>query len=190
MNMIFTNAKLIFIVKCPNEVYNAGGDNMEHNLRKVRENLGLTQVEFSKFLNIPVKSIRNWEQNIRKPSNYIIELIIDVALKKNNELSMIKNEDRILSFSTIKEKVIEVVSLYEIDRVYLYGSYAKGAATKNSDVDLFMISEIDDLSYFGLIEDLRTKLNKKIDLLSNKTIIENSQIHNEIKKTGILIYEK
>ena len=33
-----------------------------------------------------------------------------------------------------------------------------------------MISDIDDLDFFGVIEDLRNVLNKRIDLLSNKTI--------------------
>jgi len=33
-----------------------------------------------------------------------------------------------------------------------------------------MISDIDDLDYFGIIADLRATFNKSIDLLSNKTV--------------------
>lgn len=53
-----------------------------------------------------------------------------------------------------------------------------------------MISDIDNLDYFGVIEDLRTTLNKKIDLLSNKTVKADSLILNEIERTGILIYKR
>lgn len=53
-----------------------------------------------------------------------------------------------------------------------------------------MISDIDGIDYFGVIEDLRNNLNKKIDLLSNKTIKKNSEIELEIRKTGVLIYKR
>lgn len=163
---------------------------MKNNIQTVRENLELTQIELSNILNIPVKTIRNWEQNIRVPSDYIVELIVDRILRQQKEETLKNNDDYTPSFLTIKEKVKNVVSLYNIDKVYLYGSYAKGTETTMSDIDLYMISDIDDLDYFGVIEDLRSSLNKKIDLLSNKTIKKDSQIEKEIKKTGILIYER
>ena len=90
----------------------------------------------------------------------------------------------------IKEKVKNVFSKYNIDKAYLYGSYAKGTQTTLSDIDLYMISDIDDLDYFGVIEDLRSILNKRIDLLSNKTVKADSPILKEIERTGILIYER
>ncbi len=163
---------------------------MKSNIQMVRENLGLTQIELSNILNIPVKTIRNWEQNIRIPSDYIVELIIDTILRQQREETLKNDDNYTPSFLTIKDKVQSVASLYNIDRVYLYGSYAKGKETPLSDIDLYMISEIDGLDYFGVIEDLRNSLNKKIDLLSNKTIHKDSEIEKEIKRTGILIYER
>lgn len=163
---------------------------MKNNIQTVRENLGLTQTELSNILNIPVKSIRNWEQNLRVPSDYMVELIVDRALRNELENSLTNNVNYIPSFLTIKDKVKNVFSNYNIDRAYLYGSYAKGTQTPLSDLDLYMISDIDDLDFFGVIEDLRNKLNKKIDLLSNKTIKKDSSIYKEIERSGILIYER
>lgn len=163
---------------------------MKNNIQILRENLGLTQSELANILNIPVKSIRNWEQNIRVPSDYVVEMIADSMLRRRLEDHMIHDENFIPSFLLIKEKVKNVFSRYNIDKAYLYGSYAKGTQTFLSDIDLYMISDIDDLDYFGVIEDLRTALNKKIDLLSNKTVKTDSPILNEIKRTGILIYER
>lgn len=163
---------------------------MKSNIQMVRENLGLTQIELSNILNIPVKTIRNWEQNIRIPSDYIVELIVDTILRQQREETLKNDDNYTPSFLTIKDKVKSIASLYNIDRVYLYGSYAKGKQTPLSDIDLYMISEIDGLDYFGVIEDLRNSLNKKIDLLSNKTIHKDSEIEKEIKRTGILIYER
>jgi len=163
---------------------------MKNNIQTVRENLGLTQTELSNILNIPVKSIRNWEQNLRVPSDYMVELIVDRVLRYKNENKVENKENYIPSFLTIKDKVKSVFSNYNIDRVYLYGSYANGTQTPISDIDLYMISDIDDLDFFGVIEDLRNVLNKRIDLLSNKTIKKDSPIYKEIEKTGILIYER
>lgn len=164
---------------------------MKTEIQKVRENLGLSQIELSRLLNIPVKSIRNWENDIRTPSDYIVELMTNTALTLINEKNLIDmNEKQVLSFVTIKKRVKSVVANYNIARVYLYGSYAKGTATSDSDIDLYMISDIDGIDYFGLIEELRTILNKNVDLLSNKTIKKNTLIEEEIKKTGVLIYER
>lgn len=163
---------------------------MKNNIQTVRENLGLTQTELSNILNIPVKSIRNWEQNLRVPSDYMVELIVDRVLRYEQENKIEDKENYIPSFLTIKEKAKSIISNYNIDRVYLYGSYANGTQTSLSDIDLYMISDIDDLDFFGVIEDLRNVLNKRIDLLSNKTIKKDSPIYKEIERTGILIYER
>lgn len=163
---------------------------MENRIQIVRENLGLTQVDFAKLVNIPVKSIRNWEQRIRVPADYIIELILDYVLRMQNEETYSQEVNYIPSFLVIKEKINEVVVKYNIERVYLYGSYAKGVQKPESDIDLYMVSDIADIEYFGVIEDLRRALNKKVDLLSNKTIKKNSPIEEEIARTGILIYER
>ncbi len=163
---------------------------MENRIQIVRENLGLTQVDFAKLVNIPVKSIRNWEQRIRVPADYIIELILDYVLRMQNEETNSQKDNYIPSFLVIKEKIKEVVVKYNIERVYLYGSYAKGTQRPESDIDLYMVSDIVDIEYFGVIEHLRGALNKKVDLLSNKTIKKNSPIEEEIERTGILIYER
>ena len=164
---------------------------MKNNIQILRENLGYSQVDFANILNIPVKSIRNWEHNIRIPSDYIIELITDVILRKENDKYLVKNNGGFIpSFLSIKEKVKSVASNYDIEKIYLYGSYAKGKANLMSDIDLFMISNIDGLDYFGLIEKLRSSLNKTADLLSNKTVNKDSNIEKEIMRTGILIYER
>lgn len=164
---------------------------MTNVIKQIRENLKLTQLELANLLNIPLKTIKNWEQNQRTPSSYIVDLIINNILSLANEKNLEEeNEEQILSFVTIKDKTNEIVKSYDIEKVYLYGSYAKGEANIYSDIDLYMISNVDGLEYFGLIEKLRNNLNKKVDLLSNKTVLKGSLIEKEIKKTGILIYER
>jgi hypothetical protein len=53
-----------------------------------------------------------------------------------------------------------------------------------------MESELFGLDYFEVAEAMRTKLNKRIDLFSNKTVAPASKVANEIQRSGIVIYER
>lgn len=77
---------------------------------------------------------------------------------------------------------------YDIKSCYLFGSYAKGKEKETSDVDLLIDSEITGLDFYGLVEELRNALHKKIDLLTMKSISNNSVMLTEILKDGIKIY--
>lgn len=164
---------------------------MIHQIKTIRENTGLTQEAVSLMTGIPVKTIRNWEQDIRRPSDWTIDLIIDRILREKNEECMHVSETTgILSFLTIKKVIHQIANHYDIDRIYLFGSYAKGQAKEESDVDLYMESSLFGLDFFEFVEILREHLNKKVGLLSDKTVIAKSKIEYEIKKTGVLIYER
>jgi len=127
-------------------------------LKSVRKNLRLTQEQVSSLTGIPVKTLRNWEQGIRKPSEWTVDLIIDKML------------------SAEMQKSIEL----SVD----------GDASPLSDIDLYMESDIFGLEFYGVIEKLRMHLHKKINLLSNRTVLVDSKIYNEIMKTGVAIYER
>ena len=71
---------------------------------------------------------------------------------------------------------------------YLFGSYAKGYATEKSDVDLLVDTDITGLDFFGLVEEFRESLHKKVDLLRLEDIRDNKEILLEILKDGIKLY--
>jgi len=49
--------------------------NMPMNIRDMRKQLGDTQSEFARRYNIPFRTIQNWEAGVRKPPEYILELL-------------------------------------------------------------------------------------------------------------------
>lgn len=81
-------------------------------------------------------------------------------------------------------------SEYPVKKAILFGSYAKGLAEPNSDVDILVDSGLKGLSFFGLLEDVATALDKNVDLLDITQIEPDSDIHLEIVKSGVVIYEK
>jgi predicted nucleotidyltransferase len=166
---------------------------MKITLKTVRDNIGLTQEQVSELTGVPVKTIRNWEQEIRKPSDWTMDLVVDRLLRVKLEEYIDKEEDdesNVLSFMTIKNKVCDIAEKHDIEKIVLFGSYVKGNATPLSDVDIYMESDIFGLDYFGLTEEFRESLHKKVGLLSNKTVIEDSKVYKEIMNTGVMIYER
>ena len=73
----------------------------------------------------------------------------------------------ILSFEEITKKVEPIAKKYNLKEVYLFGSYARGEAKEESDVDLTFSSE-ENLSYFRIFEieaELEELLGKPVDLV-------------------------
>ena len=96
----------------------------------------------------------------------------------------------IYTLPEIERILSPVFSEYPVKKAILFGSYAKGLAEPNSDVDILVDSGLKGLSFFGLLEDVATALDKNVDLLDITQIEPDSDIHLEIVKSGVVIYEK
>ncbi|HAQ40058.1 MAG TPA: nucleotidyltransferase domain-containing protein [Clostridiales bacterium] len=74
----------------------------------------------------------------------------------------------------------------------LFGSYAKGKASKNSDIDLYIDTKgkLKGLDFVGLLENLSDALGKDIDLIDKSHIEPDSLLTQEIESGGTVIYEK
>jgi len=90
--------------------------------------------------------------------------------------------------SQIQDILVPIFREYNIRKAILFGSYAKGSAKDKSDIDLLVDSGLKGLAFFGLLEDVVNALGKDVDLLDTSQIIPNSDVDNEIKKTGVMIY--
>ncbi len=94
----------------------------------------------------------------------------------------------IYTVNDIQRVLYPVLNSHKVKKAVLFGSYVKGEATENSDVDLLVDSGLKGLAFFGLLEDITTSLGKDVDLLDTSQIIPNSPIDNEIAKSGVVIY--
>ena len=98
----------------------------------------------------------------------------------------------------IRSRITPVAEKYGLVAVYLFGSYARGEATADSDVDLLVDlsrTQIDSLFKLGgLYSDLEEALGTGIDLVTVDSIEEptdrRSQIHfrEAIQKERVMIY--
>ena len=57
-----------------------------------------------------------------------------------------------------------------------------------SDVDLLISANVKGLKFYGLIEEIRIALHKKVDILNMDQLKDNIELTEEIFKDGIKIY--
>lgn len=90
----------------------------------------------------------------------------------------------------IQERLMPVFSTYDISRAVLFGSMAKGTATEKGDLDLLVDSKLRGLKFVGFIEAVRQAAGISVDIFDVSHIEKGSRIDQEIKTTGVTIYEK
>lgn len=154
-----------------------------NELKQIRKNLSITQNDAANILGISRRTYQKYEALDNAEDNKLQYFIY-----KMKKLNTIDEEHGILKLQEIKNITSEVFSKYNINFCYLFGSYAKGKANPSSDIDLLIDVEITGLDFFGLVEELRQSLHKKIDLLKVDQLNNNQELLKEILKSGFKIY--
>lgn len=89
----------------------------------------------------------------------------------------------------IKSKVSDTARHYGIKRAYLFGSYARGEAGTESDIDICIekgkIRTLFDLS--GFCQDLKENLETEVDVVTTAGL--SGSFKEQIEKDMVLIYE-
>jgi predicted nucleotidyltransferase len=105
----------------------------------------------------------------------------------------------IFSVDEIKSIIVPIARTYDVERMMLFGSYARKAqsgewgkfVTPESDIDLRIDIKTDWGGLFrfaALIQDLETALGKRVDLLTTRSL--DADFLHEIANEEIVIYER
>jgi len=99
-----------------------------------------------------------------------------------------------MDLQEIKEKVEPVCARYNVSRLDLFGSHARGDQHAESDLD-FCVSLRDTApaeyarTFFGLLHGLEDSLHAPIDLLTASSI-KKASLREDIALHGICVYGK
>jgi hypothetical protein len=159
-----------------------GGDSM--NIKELRIRLNLTQKEASELLHIPLRTYINYEKDESKKGSIKYLYIIE----KLEQYGRIDEEHGILTIEKIKTMCQSIFSNYDVEYCYLFGSYAKKTANETSDIDLLISTTVSGMDFYGLVEELREVLKKKVEVITLASLEANTSLINEILKDGIRIY--
>ena len=87
--------------------------------------------------------------------------------------------------------IAEYFKTQPVLKAWLFGSYSRCEQTKDSDVDILVLldkSRPIGLKFFGMWNDLEELLGRKVDLVSDGTLLPFAQ--QSAEKDKILIYER
>lgn len=154
------------------------------DLKELRMEKKMTQQEVAELVGISLRSYKSYENDAEKRDTIKYKYIVG----RLSEINRIDEETGILEVDDIITKCSKIFENYTVDFCYLFGSYAKGKATPVSDVDLLISADVKGLKFYGLVEEIRTALHKKVDVLDIAQLKNNIELTEEILKDGIRIY--
>lgn len=164
--------------------YKLRGAIMMGELKKIRTEKKMTQQQVADLVGISLRSYKSYENDEKKQGSLKYKYI----LEKLSEINPIDEEHGIIDIEYITEKCGNVFQKYDVNFCYLFGSYAKSKAKPTSDVDLLISANVKGLKFYGLVEEIREALHKKVDVLEINQLKDNLELTQEILKDGIKIY--
>ena len=153
-------------------------------LKDLRLEKRLTQQQVADLVGISLRSYKSYENDETK----IATIKYNYIMQKLEEINPIDEEHGIIDIEYIRDKCQKVFEKYDVDFCYLFGTYTKNKATPTSDVDLLISAKVKGLKFYGLVEEVRTALHKKVDVLDVNQLNNNMELTQEILKDGIKIY--
>ena len=101
----------------------------------------------------------------------------------------LKMNDKVFTITDIKALVKPIAEKYNVDEIYLFGSYARDEADQNSDLDFLVFGgqNFKLTMIFSLAEELRAILNKKVDVFEINEINQDSEFYKTIMKERLRV---
>ena len=95
--------------------------------------------------------------------------------------------EKIYSTLELKEILLPIIRKYNAQKAYIFGSYARNEADKNSDVDVLVIggSMFDPTDIFSIADELYRAVQKNVDVYEESEIDRASDLYSNIMREGI-----
>ena len=98
-------------------------------------------------------------------------------------------ESSVITLENITSLVKPLAEKYNVKEIYLFGSYARGEADENSDLDFLVFGGegFKLTNVLALGEDLREVLKKKVDIFEIREINQDSEFYKTIMREKVLV---
>lgn len=95
--------------------------------------------------------------------------------------------NQIYSIDEIQSMIRPIAESYGVERIFLFGSYARGEATPTSDID-FRVDKgrVKGFAFGGLINALSEALDKDVDVVTTASL--DQDFLDYISKEEVLLY--
>lgn len=95
----------------------------------------------------------------------------------------------IFTIDNIKKRAIPIVVKYGVNTFSLFGSYSRGEANEDSDLDFAMDKcDLKGLQYVSLVQDLENEFNCHVDVISKGS--SNKKFLEAVNGEEVILYER
>lgn len=157
---------------------------MRMTLLEARTRCHFTQAQAANHLGVSLRSYKSYETDPQKADT----LKYRYLTRELESICAVDETHGILTLPEIRGACSGVLAEYPVTYCYLFGSYARGTATPDSDVDILVSGEVEGLSFYGLVDALKAALRKRVDVLTPAQLVKNPELLNEILRDGVKIY--
>ena len=156
-----------------------------NELKIKRKQLGLTQVQAAQLCGVSRRTYQTYEESNQSNVNY------NDLLARLSAEGILDGTNYISNVNIIKKECRELFEKQypEVECAILFGSYARGEATGKSDIDILLVlNEPMGMKYFGIGAEIKEELNKEVDLLTHKQLMNDEYLLRRVLTDAIKIY--
>ena len=116
------------------------------------------------------------------------EDMLEKILAATKEIVRAGKGDKVYTIDEIREKAVPIAKKYGVKRLSLFGSYARGEADAQSDLDFLYDDITCDVmfAYFGFVQDLEDEFGCHVDAVSMD--IRDKKFLAEVQRDEVILY--
>ena len=132
---------------------------------------GMTMYSLAKQTDVPYTTINRLVNERLSINNCNAGAVFKIAATLGVRMEDLMNNEQVYTLEEIARLIAPVAKKYNIPKVYIFGSYARGEATADSDVDLMIeVGDLHGLEVIGALEDFKNVLKKPVDMITTRSL--------------------
>ena len=155
----------------------------------------MSMYSLAKQTDVPYTTINRLVNERLSINNCNTGAVFKIAAALGVRMEDLMNNEQVYTLEEIARLIASVAKKYNIPKVYIFGSYARGEATADSDVDLMIeVGDLHGLEVIGALEDFKNVLKKPVDMITTRSLNQDrTQKYSKIfidnlEKEKIMIY--
>ena len=146
---------------------------MNSGFKDALSDSGMSMYSLSKQTGLPYTTINRLVNEKLSINNCNAGAVFKIASALGVQMEVLMKGECVYTLDEIAERIAPVAKKYNIPKVYIFGSYARGEANPDSDVDLMIeVGNLHGLEVIGALEEFKNALNKPVDLITTRSLTQ------------------
>lgn len=146
---------------------------MNSGFKDALNDSGMSMYSLAKQTGLPYTTINRLVNEKLSINNCNAGAVFKIASALGVQMEVLMKGECVYTLDEIAERIAPVAKKYNIPKVYIFGSYARGEANPDSDVDLMIeVGNLRGLEVIGALEEFKNVLKKPVDLITTRALTQ------------------